>query len=513
MKRFGAACPLLAGVVLLAASLAAAGCNDYGNTFQNNTGASISTLSPSNVSAGSQDFTLTINGGGFVAKTVVQWNGKTLASSTPVMDTAGNVLRMTATIPASLVTAPGTAFVNTLNPHSGSQDNGLSNSVAFVINPPPNPIPTVSSISPSIAAPGSASLTLAISGSDFLPATDPSGGSVVHWNAGAVQNTLPLVSISASQIQATVDASLLTTEGCAIVSVFNPPAPSSSGTGGVPNPPGGGGGTSASTPTFTISTNASFCPAPATSKTTASSAQSVSEETPSVSGDGRFVAYTAVQNGIAQVFVRDTCIGADSGCQTRTSLLSVAEDGSAGNSESRAPSISSDGRYVAFSSAATNLIASSPSGRQIFLRDTCAGAPSGCSPLTLLVSQDAKGQLAGADNLLPSVSSSGRFVAFLSVTYSKDGNSSKTRGAANSGVRQIFIRDTCLGASGSCSPATTRVSVQPGDTNSISGKPAGPALSGSASAVGVSGAKSATVLTRSVAVDERVFLAITKTQP
>jgi len=508
MKRLWVCC-----AVLTVSALCLAGCNDYGNTFQSNTGAVISTLSPSNVSAGGPDFTLTITGAGFVAKTVVQWNGKTIASTT-VTDTAGNVLYMTATVPAALTATPGTAFINTLNPHSGSQDNGLSNTLSFIVNPPANPVPVVSSISPSLAAPGSATLTLTIAGSSFLPASDPSGGSVVHWNRGATQFTLPATSISASQIQATVDSTLLATEGCAVVSVFNPPAAGST-TSGLPNPTGGGGGTSASTPTFTISTNPSFCPAPAVAKSTASSAQSVAEETPSVSADGRYVAYTAVQDGVAQVFLRDTCTGADSSCQVSTTLLSVAEDGTAANSDSRTPSMNSDGRYVAFSSAATNLASSAPDGRQIYIRDTCIGASSGCSPSTRLVSEDESGRLSGADNILPSISASGRFVAFLSVTYAKDSSRGRTTNAAphaNSGLRQVFVRDTCLGAATSCTPRTTRISLQPGDTNAVSGAPAGPALSGSAAAIGISGVKSATVFTRTVPVDDRVFLAVTNPQ-
>jgi len=64
-----------AWAVALAAIFAVAGCNDYGNTFQNNTGASISFLSPAQTSAGGADFVMTVNGGGFVTKTVVEWNG------------------------------------------------------------------------------------------------------------------------------------------------------------------------------------------------------------------------------------------------------------------------------------------------------------------------------------------------------------------------------------------------------------------------------------------------------
>src|SRR5262249_27238995 len=155
-----------------------------------------------------------------------------------------------------------------------------------------------------------------------------------------------------------------------------------------------------------------------------------------------------------------------------------------------------------FSSAATNLASSTPAGRQIFLRDTCFGASSSCTPQTALISTDEGGALAGNDNLLPSVSSSGRFVAFLSVTPSKYPSAS---GTPNSGIRQIFVRDTCFAATGSCTPKTTRLSVMPGDTTSFESKPAGPVISSSAQAVGVSSVAAPTLLTRSVPIDDRVF--------
>jgi Tol biopolymer transport system component len=239
----------------------------------------------------------------------------------------------------------------------------------------------------------------------------------------------------------------------------------------------------------------------------------IAEETPAVSVDGRFVAYTAVQNDHAQVFLRDTCEGAAAGCQPRTNLLSVAPDGGPANDESHAPSMSSDGRYVAFSSAATNLAENAPPGRQIYLRDTCSGAAnSSCQPATHLISLDPNGALVGTENILPSVSSSGRFVAFLAVSPSHSSNQSSAQDkssstATNSGFRQVFIRDTCLGAS-NCAPKTTRISLQPGDGAGSGTKSAGPALSGSAKHVAISGGNVATLFTRSVAVDDRVFLAI-----
>jgi len=92
-----------------------------------------------------------------------------------------NVLGITATVPASLVAKPGTAFVNTLQPHSGAGTNGLSNPLAFIINPPGNPLPAVSSLSPACAVAGGAAFSLTVTGSNFLPTSDPSGGSQVLW--------------------------------------------------------------------------------------------------------------------------------------------------------------------------------------------------------------------------------------------------------------------------------------------------------------------------------------------
>jgi Tol biopolymer transport system component len=197
-------------------------------------------------------------------------------------------------------------------------------------------------------------------------------------------------------------------------------------------------------------------------------------------------------------------------------LLSAAADGTAANDESHTPSMSSDGRYVAFSSVATNLVENAPTGKQIYLRDTCAGAADSCKPSTTLVSADANGALVGTESILPSVSSSGRYVAFLAVTPSHASNQASAQAktpanASNSGYRQVFIRDTCLGAS-NCTPKTTRISLQPGDGVGSGAKPAGPAVSGDANHIAISGGNAATLFTRSVAVDDRVFVAITSGQ-
>src|ERR1700758_2056974 len=94
-----------------------AGCNDYNNSIQYNTGATVTNIAPNGLPAGSGSFLLTVNANqlnGFNSTTVVQWNGQKLAST--FVDTS----TMTATVPANLLAKPGTAFVNTLTAQSGT---------------------------------------------------------------------------------------------------------------------------------------------------------------------------------------------------------------------------------------------------------------------------------------------------------------------------------------------------------------------------------------------------------
>src|SRR4029077_9220242 len=68
--------------VAFAATFAATGCNDYGNTFQGNTGVFLAFVSPSNVTAGGGDLTITLTAGGgssaFVVQTLVTWDQKNI---------------------------------------------------------------------------------------------------------------------------------------------------------------------------------------------------------------------------------------------------------------------------------------------------------------------------------------------------------------------------------------------------------------------------------------------------
>jgi len=144
---------------------------------------------------------------------------------------------------------------------------------------------------------------------------------------------------------------------------------------------------------------------------------------PAVSHDGRFAAFSTEVplsgGGITSlVYLRDNCVssgGPVTNCSPSTITISVAADGSAANgpSDSRRHAVSSDGRFVVFSSSATNLIAGGNPAAQVFVRDTCQssnGKVSGCTPRTVLISVDSAGNPIGGFDA--AISDDGHYAAF-----------------------------------------------------------------------------------------------------
>jgi len=480
-----------------------AGCNDYNNSIQYNTGATLTNVSPNGLPAGSGSFLLTVNASqfnGFNSTSVIQWNGKKLTTS-QVIDTT----TLTATVPADLLAKPGTALINTLTAQSGTGQNGLSNTLAFNIYGAPNPVPTLASVTPGTApACGTnctASLTITVTGTNFLPASN-NGGSLVTFADKLTPMQQPaaltITSLSATEIKAVIPGAFLASPDTALIVVNNP----GNGPCNLPSclPLVGGGDSNPFS--FLIGGGAP--------------AAAIAEETPAISQDGRYVAYGSQQNQVSQILLKDTCLGDSSGCSVNTRVVSVAADGTAGNADSHNVAVTPDGRFVAFSSAATNLVEGAPAGRQVYVHDTCIGADNTCKPGTSLISTDSQGALNGTESILPSISSTGRYVAFVAITPSHTpktggGAGANVQASPNSGLRQVFMRDTCVGAK-DCTPKTTRISMTPGDAPANGTKPAGPAVSGTAKQIALGERKSATVFTPTVAVDENVVLATPKEQ-
>ena len=157
---------------------------------------------------------------------------------------------------------------------------------------------------------------------------------------------------------------------------------------------------------------------------------------------GRFVAFYSSAsnlvpgdtNGRDDVFVRDRLRGT-------TERVSVSSDGKQGNSDSAGPRISADGRFVFFTSYASNLAppASNVLGpTDVFVHDRLTGT-------TERVSVSSDGTQGNGDSGLGGISPDGRFVAFYSSA------SNLVPGDTN-GRRDVFVRDRLRGT-------TERVSV------------------------------------------------------
>jgi Tol biopolymer transport system component len=181
----------------------------------------------------------------------------------------------------------------------------------------------------------------------------------------------------------------------------------------------------------------------------------------SISADGRYVAYMSDadnlsdidNNGVTNVFVRDTQTD-----ETKLASRATGADGTGADAGSAAPSISPDGRFVAFKSWADNLSnEDNDSFANVFVRDLQ-------SDTTTLVSRASGpgGPAADADSGGPSISDGGQFVAFTSVAANLVTD-------ASSAVMNVFLRDmqtqeTSLVSRGN--PVLGMPEGPPGDGNS-----------------------------------------------
>jgi hypothetical protein len=459
----------------------------------------ICSISPASVVAGASAFTLSVVGAGYSSGSTVDWNG---SSRTTAFVNANS---LQAQITATDVAKAGTAAV-TVTGGGG----GTSAPVNFVISPTPPATPTITSVAPTDATAGGAAFTLTVTGTNFIPQ------SVVDWNGGARATTYK----NATTLTAAIQASDIATAGTAEITVASfganggvatsapfpftinasstasaqfPQVVSVSVVGGPANGPSEAPAISADGRYVAFYSQAKNLVTPqaagnifvrdscigaatCTPKTVAvdvapdgSAPNGKTGRQVAISADGRFVGFisratnlvaggAALAPGYWELYVRDMCAGvnAPSGCVSATRMISVGDDGAAANAPSASPSISGDGRYVAFVSAATNLGAAAiASGQQVYIRDTCQG-PTGtksCVASTLTVPVDEQDQSADAQAGRPAISADGRYVAYEMWATQSAGQSAVS-------TSQIVLADTCLGVEVpvACSASAERIS-------------------------------------------------------
>jgi hypothetical protein len=143
----------------------------------------INSLSPPAITAAGKAFTLTINGSGFGADAVAQWNGTALTT------TFVSANQLTAPVSADLIAHSGSVPITVL---SGTV---TSNAVSFTVANGP----ALTQLSPTSATAGGPAFTLTATGTGFT------SGTVVQWSGTSLATTF----VSATQLTAAVPASLI----------------------------------------------------------------------------------------------------------------------------------------------------------------------------------------------------------------------------------------------------------------------------------------------------------------
>jgi Tol biopolymer transport system component len=159
-----------------------------------------------------------------------------------------------------------------------------------------------------------------------------------------------------------------------------------------------------------------------------------------ITPDGRYVAFNSPftdlvpddTNGVQDVFVRDLHAGV-------TERVSIGLEGEANNG-SAFPSLSDDGRLVAFLSDATNLTPTDSPGTDVFVYDRAAET-------TRFVSVAPDGRLGSGQSARdPRISGDGRFVAFYSNAFGDD-TTNDARLPVGGGVNfgNVYVHDLAAG--------------------------------------------------------------------
>lgn len=161
---------------------------------------------------------------------------------------------------------------------------------------------------------------------------------------------------------------------------------------------------------------------------------------PSISGDGRYVAFMSyAKNLVDHDHNHQLDVYIHDRQEKTTKLVSVSTEGMAGNTKSMNPVISSDGRFVAFESFANNLIEEDINENpDIFVRNIPEGK-------TEVISLSSRGQQANHGSSNPSISANGRYVLFQSPARNLVPIDNKRSDENEWNFSDVFLRDRELG--------------------------------------------------------------------
>jgi uncharacterized protein (TIGR03437 family) len=159
----------------------------------------VTSISPTSVPAGSAAITLTVNGSGFIPASKV-----VTVPDQPLTTTYVSFTQLTATVPASVLAAPGAYDVRVTSP------GGYISPLPFTFTVKA-PTPVLTRLTPAAVGAGGPDFTLTVTGSGFT------AKAAVSWNGTPLATT----GVSSTQLTAAVPAALIAAPGTASVTVVN----------------------------------------------------------------------------------------------------------------------------------------------------------------------------------------------------------------------------------------------------------------------------------------------------
>ena len=432
----------------------------------------ITSLSPTSITAGSPQSYLTINGKDLIQQTQVGFalqpnTSPNLLATFQYVSTSQIIV----TLPATLLQNPNTLYISVTTPQPGggtfpSANHPAPSFTVFTISPATSGVPQVTAVNPVAVLVGTSNgLTLHLTGKNFVTQSE------VFVN-GANRSS---IYDNSTSLTAQLSSTDVVSPGTLQITVVNPA-------------PGGGN----STP-FPLNVDTAVPTISAISPTT-EQAGGTTPITLTVTGTGFLNQYSNInvngvpfattvaggtsatasltpdyllQGGVDQITVVNAGPGGGTSniltlAVTPTHLLglpmlvdlaadgSQAADGLCGGLASCAsdalglttstvgPSTSNTGQYVAFASASRNLVlADLNTAADVYVRNTCLGVAS-CSPITAVVSSDPNGNASNGVSSEPTVSSDGTRAAFTSLATNL-----VTTAPVAAGTTQVYWRPVC----------------------------------------------------------------------
>jgi hypothetical protein len=431
----------------------------------------ITALAPNTATAGAAAFTLTVTGTNFFNDSKIQWNG------TDRTTTFASGTQLTAAIAAADFATVGSANVTVVNP---ANEGGASAAIAFSIAAPPVQPGIIQLISatPAGAEGDKPSYRPWVSGDGRYVAFPSAATDLISADTNAAVDVFlrdTCVGVAAGCAPATSRVSVQNNGSELPYGTYSDFTAMSTSARLVAYDYGYGYEADLRDTCVSIPSGCTPSTAPVSVPNGGGAAVQVLPGI-TISADGRFVGFTSDSTSLVagvtvarQSYVRDTCsstTGPIGGCTPGTTHASIGNGGTATipSNGGFMHAISKSGRYVLFHALAANVMppgVATDGRNHLYMRDTCTGVVSACTPVTTMIDVAVDGTTEGNSGVggssdPASISDDGRYVLFESTS------NNLVAGTPVGTPAEVYLRDTCNGVASGCVPSTILVSTTDG---------------------------------------------------